>query len=247
MRRRYGGASRIRHMVETARGWSRGGKPDVLRSARGLPRGRPTVPGARTLAVLTVLTLTSSRGLGAQESPRVVVRTMFGEVALEIRVARAGIISVGAADARRAVTLDVRATDAGRWADSATRLLSLKEPRRRTPGRDTAASAPPVVSRRAALEEPGVGAGSFVLARTDSAGRAFFAFFAADADLTGVRQTLEPEEARTLVRLVRRAVAAASPPRKRPRTGAKRPRTGAKRLPKAPGAAVKPEAPPPVA
>jgi hypothetical protein len=65
------------------------------------------------------------------------------------------------------------------------------------------------------LEEPGVGAGSLVLSRVDSAGTRTFLLFADDSELDPIRQALTLAEARTLVRLVQRA--AAPIPARRPR------------------------------
>lgn len=62
---------------------------------------------------------------------------------------------------------------------------------------------------RVVLEEPGLGTGSLVLSRVDSAGTRQFLLYADDAQLKAIRQPMELDEARTLVRQVRRA---ATPP-----------------------------------
>jgi hypothetical protein len=160
------------------------------------------------------------------------VRSLIGELAVEIRLAGPGSLSIGAADPHQSIMLDVRASDARRWADSARRLLS--SPVRRAKNAATRDSAP-AIRYRAILEEPGIGPGSLILSRVDSAGKATFTIFAADSDLVEVRQALDPSEAAMLVRLVRRAAVRAMPPPRRatPRT------TGASKTasPPAPAAA----------
>ncbi len=158
------------------------------------------------------------------------VRTLLGDVAIILRPEVDGALAVGVAGPTRALTLTVRASDARRWADSAARL-SVAPPRARnvakggkgrTGGKGGAAavagaSAPNDSARRArvVLEEPGVGAGSLVLSRVDSAGTRTFLLFADDSELDPIRQPLTLAEARTLVRLVQRA--AAPIPARRPR------------------------------
>lgn len=187
-------------------------RPDMLRFA------------LVALVVLLSPTITSAQGQR--------INGLFGDVALDFRFPGDGVLAIGAADAVHAFTIQVLARDARRWADSASRLLA----RRTTParaagkGKRRGAELPPR-RWRAILEEPGVGGGSLVLARVDSAGRSYWTLFAADTELSRVRQALEASEARTLVGLVRRAAVAASPPpRARPRAKP-RPRTPAKRPP----------------
>lgn len=144
--------------------------------------------------------------LGAQPA-RPPIRSFFGDVAIILRPASDGTIGIGVAGASRTLTLTVRATDARRWADSATRLL-VPPPRRSRRARVANDS---VQRARVVLEEPGVGTGALVLSRIDSAGIRQFLLFADDAELKPVRQPLEAEEARTFVRQLRRA---ASPPPK---------------------------------
>jgi hypothetical protein len=92
----------------------------------------------------------------------------------------------------------------------AARLLVPPPRPRRGRGTTPKDSVPSVQRARALLEEPGVGAGSFVLTRVDSAGTRSFLLFIDDAELDPLRQLLEPSEASTLVRLVRKA---APPPK----------------------------------
>lgn len=143
-----------------------------------------------------------------------VIRTLLGDVALELRTTGDGTLSIGAAGVLRSLALDVRATDARRWADSAARLL---EPYRRRTGRSRRAAPDEIVHARVVLEEPGIGAGSFVLARVDSAATRSWVLFASDAEYDGVRQPLESEDASTLIKLVKRAALAAMPRSARPR------------------------------
>lgn len=144
--------------------------------------------------------------LGAQPA-RPPIRSFFGDVAIVLRPASDGTIGIGVAGAARTLTLTVRATDARRWTDSATKLL-VPPPRRARRARVPNDSVQRV---RVVLEEPGVGTGALVLSRIDSAGVRQFLLFADDAELKPVRQPLETEEARTFVRQLRRA---AMPPPK---------------------------------
>ena len=150
---------------------------------------------------------------GAQDStaaPTPVVRTLLGDIALMMRRDVSGTLDIGAAGAARTLTLSVRASDALRWSDSASRLLVPPRARRRrtTPPKD---SVPAVQRARVVLEEPGVGAGSFVLTRLDSAGARSFQLFIDDAELSPLRQPLEVSEATTLVRLMRKAATRPKP------------------------------------
>ncbi|MEP7383329.1 MAG: hypothetical protein ABI910_16690 [Gemmatimonadota bacterium] len=138
------------------------------------------------------------------------VRTLLGDIALILRTDRPELLRIGVAGASRSLTMAVRTTDARRWADSATLLLAA--PRRLAAPRK-ARSADSVERRRAVLDEPGVGSGTFVFLRMDSAGTRSFMLFVDDAALDGIRQPLDPEEAKLLIGLVRRA---ATPARARP-------------------------------
>lgn len=150
---------------------------------------------------------------GAQDStaaPAPVVRTLMGDLALMMRRDASGTLDIAAAGAVRTLTLSVRASDALRWSDSASRLLV--PPRARRGRRVLPNDSVPAVQRaRAVLEEPGVGAGSFVLTRVDSAGTRSFQLFIDDAELSPLRQPLEVSEATTLVRLMRKAATRPKP------------------------------------
>lgn len=180
---------------------------------------------------------------GAQDStaaPAPVVRTLMGDIALMMRRDASGTLDIGAAGAARTLTLSVRASDALRWADSASRLLVPPRARRRRPAPPND-SVPTVQRARAVLEEPGVGAGSFVLTRLDSAGARSFHLFIDDAELSPLRQPLEVSEATTLVRLMRKAAMRPKPSKVRKPKSAP---GGAKPATKAAKPAAKPTAKP---
>lgn len=193
---------------------------------------------SRALAIAVVVASMVRPSPAAAQRVAAPVRTLVGDVALILRPEVDGALAVGVAGPTRALTLTVRASDARRWADSAARLAvalpraaasraraAAKAPTggkggAGTKGGGTAAAgavAPNDSVRRArvVLEEPGVGAGSLVLSRADSAGTRTFLLFADDAELDPIRQELTLAEARTLVRLVQRA--AAPIPARRPR------------------------------
>jgi hypothetical protein len=150
----------------------------------------------------------------AQE-PRPPIRTLMGDVALILHPRGDGTMLIGIAGPRRTLTLNARATDARRWADSAARLVAraprrAPAPRPKGKGKGGAPAASDTVQRaRAVLEEPGAGTGSLVLSRVDSGATRQFLLFVDDAELEAIRQPLDADEAATLVRLVRRA---AGPP-----------------------------------
>lgn len=143
-----------------------------------------------------------------QERSSTVTRALIGEIALELRSTGNGSLLIGVSGPTKTVALDVRATDVVRWADSAARLVPV---RRAAVVRKPLATSASVVLARALLEEPGVGAGSLILIRTDSAGARTWMLFASDAEFDGVRQPLESEEVVTTIRLMRRAAMAAAP------------------------------------
>lgn len=155
------------------------------------------------------LLMGAAPGAQSQERPTTVSRTLFGETALELRSTGSGTLLIGAAGPTKTVTLDVRATDVRRWADSAARLIPV---RRTAVARKRLATSDSVIRARVVLEEPGVGAGSLILSRADSAGVRTWLLFASDAAFDGVRQPLESEEVATFIKLMRRAALAAAPP-----------------------------------
>lgn len=142
---------------------------------------------------------------------------LFGEVAVEIRPSAGEGLQIGVAAERGTVEIRALARDARRWADSTDRLLRLRAPRPHARSKRAKATLSPVRRLRAILEEPGIGGGSMVVARVDSAGATAWTFFMADTELERVSQTLPPGDVRALVSLIRRAAHAADPPRPRPR------------------------------
>ncbi|HNV74944.1 MAG TPA: hypothetical protein PKH96_09735 [Gemmatimonadaceae bacterium] len=190
-----------------------------------LPRRAVTRVVGRLLAIAACVLPLSSAARAQQSSapaPSPVVRTLMGDIALVMRLDGEGTLALGAAGARRTLSLSVRASDARRWADSAARLLVPPPRPRRGRGTTPKDSVPSVQRARALLEEPGVGAGSFVLTRVDSAGTRSFLLFIDDAELDPLRQLLEPSEASTLVRLVRKAATPSKAVRAKPSKAAKK-------------------------
>lgn len=215
----------VRHAVAVPRFSSR------IKRLYGV-RGREGVGGKIRASLLFAALVLCGYSLPAQGAARA-RRTLFGDVAVELRSPDRGTLSIGVADARNSLTLDVRATDARRWSETATRLIDAVARAERVRAQRTRAAErtknskkkasagenTPVADartdttsrERAMLEEPGIGAGSLVLSRADSAGVTRWLLFASDAELTQVRQLLEPDEARTLARIVRAAAIAAAP------------------------------------
>ncbi|MEO7966312.1 MAG: hypothetical protein ABIT38_20615 [Gemmatimonadaceae bacterium] len=183
-------------------------------------RGR--VAHAFLLLVLTV----PLHVVWGQES-KTLRHALFGDVAVELRSPSSGTLGIGVADARHAVTLDVRATDARRWSDSVMGLIRqsaavanarrVRQAHTKRKSASAATSSLPDESgdvqkrERAILEEPGVGSGSLLLSRIDSAGTSSWLLYASDADLVEIRQLLDADEARTLARIIRSAALSAAP------------------------------------
>ena len=140
------------------------------------------------------------------------IRSLFGEVAVILTSEERGTLAIGIAGPIRSLSLSIRTTDARRWADSASRLLAPPRAARRD-----APDSHIVRRSRAVLEEPGVGAGSLILARTDSGGAQRFSLFADDGELNPIRQALDRDEAMIFVRLVRRAATPSTDRRAPPR------------------------------
>ncbi len=182
---------------------------DRLRQTPGQMNVGPSASMLRRALLVLAVAGGIGHTAGGQGTSTAIARTLFGDVALELRSERTGTLLIGAAGPTNTLTLDVRATDARRWADSASRLLSGRRNRALRAGAKSGAI---VVRARAVLEEPGVGAGSLVLARSDSAGARTWLLFISGADFDGVRQSLDAAEAATLIKLLRRAAVIASHP-----------------------------------
>ncbi|MEO6447102.1 MAG: hypothetical protein ABIZ91_13170 [Gemmatimonadaceae bacterium] len=164
-------------------------------------------------AKVVLIVIITAVSAAAQNRPVATQRALVGEIALEFRAQDHGRLLIGLAGPERALTLDVRASDARRWADSAARLLAA--PRR---ARARAKGAATVARVRVILEEPGAGGGSLILARVDSAATRTWVLFAADTSFAQIRQSFAQEEAAILARIVRRAATNALPPPPRKRT-----------------------------
>jgi hypothetical protein len=161
-------------------------------------------PPRRGIALLAGagLSLWSSAAPG-QAGERVLLRQLYGDLALEVRAGAQGAMRIGAADGQRSIAVSVIARDLKLWADSATKLLAA-----RPPGRGKSAQWEAVVAG------PGVAAGSMALARNITPADTSIALLVTDPQFVGVRTVLTMPEARSLVAAIRRAAnAALAPPR----------------------------------
>ena len=163
--------------------------------------------------VLAVLALLRGVPLAGQAPAGAPLNAVVGDLAVRLVRQPDGAVAVGLADSLASVSFVVRPTDLRRWTDTLARLVARPPAtaRRGRPARDL-----PV-----AVDEPGLGAGTLVVTRRDSAGRAWFRLFAADAALVPVRGVLSAREVRALVALVRRALPPAPPRRAQPRPAAR--------------------------
>ena len=149
---------------------------------------------------LTIVPLTA----GAQgESERVIWRSLIGATAFDVRARVPGTVRVGLADDGGPMTLEFRATDTRRLADSAVRLMGNRRRRRAWTVR---------------MEEPGARAGVVSLSfRPDGDSLRPYLFFASDDAVRQVRESLTAAEARMVAQRLRVAAATASPPAARQR------------------------------
>jgi hypothetical protein len=138
---------------------------------------------------------------GGQTPRRALLRQMYGDVAIEVWQVTANALHIGAADARRVLSISVVPRDLRRWTDSAGRILTARAQRREVESR-----------WRAIVEEPGVQGGSMSLLRTINGADTTISLFIADGQFEGVRTPLDPDEARALVSAMRRAADAALAP-----------------------------------
>ncbi len=143
-----------------------------------------------------------------QSPERLLLRQLYGDLAVEVRTKVPGTLILAAADARSSLVLTLLATDARRWADSAARILAAP-----APGRGRSAT------WEAEVAGPGVSAGSISLSRRVAPGDTAIVLLVTDASFQGVRTELTMENARALTQAMRRAAAAsvARPPRQPPR------------------------------
>ena len=177
------------------------------------PISRRFLPNRLALIVLCLTTLpVAAIAQGASE--RVIWRSLLGSTAIDLRAQIPGIVRIGLADDAGPMTLEFRASDARRLADSAAKLLAVR--RRR----------PRAWSVR--MEESGEGTGLVSLSFTpDRDPERPYLFFASDDAVRQVREPLTAAEARLIVQRLRTAATTATPrpaPKRRP--NAPRPKPG---------------------
>ncbi len=197
-----------------------------------MPRrsSRPaSVPFALSLAVALLVPAGGAAQAPDTSPPRVLLRQLYGDVAVELRTAPAGGIRLGAADGTRTIALTVLARDLRRWSDSAVRVLAARAPRRTRAG-----------EWRATVEGPGLEAGAMSLTRTIAKKDTTISVFISNSQFEGVKFEVGAAEARAFVAAMRRAAAVvlAPPPARKPpatRPPARKPPEGAH--PPAPGSA----------
>ncbi|HEX6315033.1 MAG TPA: hypothetical protein VFZ73_09250 [Gemmatimonadaceae bacterium] len=159
----------------------------------------------------------------AQSAVRSVLRQLYGDLAFEVRTQGQGAMTFGVADSRTSLVFTLMATDLRRWADSATRMLSARPPRRGQTARWDASVA-----------GPGVAAGSMSLSRTITPTDTTIILLVTDTAFRALRTPLRMDEARALTAAMKRAASAAVPKRPAPTPRATTP-------PKKPPAAKPPD------
>jgi hypothetical protein len=167
------------------------------------------------LALGTVLLATGVSPARAQEPGRALLRQLYGDVALVVHTAPGAAVRIGADDGRKSITTTLLARDLRRWADSASKILAARRPRR-----DQS------VRWRAVAEGPGVAAGSMTLSRSIEGEDTTITFFLADPQFESIRVDIAPAEAQALVRAMRRAADAVLAPARRGRGAARDPVSG---------------------
>lgn len=148
------------------------------------------------LLFAVAVTALASAAAVPQGSRGILLRQLYGELALDVRVADAANMHVTVADASKSVALLLRARDVRQWADSANRVLA---------GR--ARGKPPAGRWEAVVEEPGTRSGSMGLSRRIDGKDTVITVYFADSALTMVRGTLDSYEARALVGAFKKAAA----------------------------------------
>src|SRR3990172_6211040 len=109
----------------------------------------PACPRAVGLVTAATIIALLPRHAIAQPSGNVMLRQMYGDMAIEVWRAPDAMLRIGAADARRAVAINVLARDLSRWVDSATRILALRSAGRAREAR-----------WQAVVEAPGISGGA---------------------------------------------------------------------------------------
>lgn len=180
------------------------------------------IPIVPALAAVLSLWSPPSSG-GAQSAERSLMRSLYGDLAFEIRTRGQGSMVVGVADSRTSLVVNLLAIDVRRWSDSAGKVLAARPSRRGV-----------TIKWEAVVDGPGVTAGSMALARTITPTDTTIFLLVTDSAFRGVRTALSIEEARALTVAMKRAANASLPTRAAP-------------LPKAspPPTATPPKKPPP--
>jgi hypothetical protein len=155
--------------------------------------------------VLASLWLVPAGRTAAQPSGQVLLRQLHGDLAFVVRRGESQSLLLGVGDSNRSIAVSVLARDLRRWADSATRILAARAPRR---GQS--------VTWNAAVTGPGVVAGSMALTRTVAPGDTSIALMVTDTGFVAVRTTLTLVEARALVGAMRRAATTVLTPARKP-------------------------------
>lgn len=163
-----------------------------------------SVPRIPALVVLALSLWSLPPTAAAQSGQRSVLRQLYGDLAFEVRTRGQGALTLGVADSRTTVVINLMATDVRRWADSATRVLAARPRRGQT------------VKWEAVVAGPGVAAGSMALARTVSPGDTAIVLLVTDTAFRAVRTPLSMEEARALAAAMKRAANASLPTRAAP-------------------------------
>jgi hypothetical protein len=141
----------------------------------------------------------------AQSGVRSVLRQLYGDLAFEVRTRGQGAMTFGVADSRTSLVFTVMATDLRRWADSATRMLAARPPRRGQ-----------TATWDASVAGPGVAAGSMSLSRTISPTDTSIILLVTDTAFRALRTPLRMDEARALAAAMKRAANASLPTRPAP-------------------------------
>ena len=165
----------------------------------------------RRIALLATCLTIVPISAGAQgESERVIWRSLIGATAFDVRARVPGTVRVGLADEGGPMTLEFRATDTRRLADSAVKLMSSRRRRQAWTVR---------------MEEPGARAGVVSLSfRPDADSLRPYLFFASDDAVRQIRESLTAAEARLVAQRLRTAaLRAAPPPARQRRPNARRP------------------------
>lgn len=168
----------------------------------------------RVALVAACLTTAPFVAEAQSDSERVIWRSLLGGTAFDVRAKIPGLVRLGLADDAGPMTLEFRASDTRRFADSATKLIGVR--RRR----------PRAWSVR--VEEAGARSGGMSLSFTPGPDSTRpYLFFASDDAVRQVREPLTAAEASLVIRRIRTAAVTATPrPAPSSRPNARRPKPG---------------------